>query len=65
VDGAPVGTTPLEPLNLGAGAHTVQLTHPDYRPIQRKVTIEAGAITRIEIDLKLDGVAKNPSGVKP
>jgi hypothetical protein len=60
IDGTRVGTTPLRPLPLGPGSHTVQLTHPDYKVVNRKVTIRAGETTRIEIDLAWEAVPKRP-----
>jgi hypothetical protein len=57
VDDQVVGTTPLQPVRLKPGTHTVRLTHPAYRPLQRKLTIEAGKTERLEIDWKLDGIA--------
>ena len=61
MDDNPVGTTPLQPISLSVGSHTVRLSHPDFRPLQRKVNIEAGGTTRLEIDLKLDAVPRAPS----
>lgn len=56
VDGAPVGTTPLKPLPLSPGAHTVRFVHPEYKPLLRKVTIRAAETTKIEIDFAYRGV---------
>jgi hypothetical protein len=55
-----MGTTPFTPLVLSAGTYTVRLTHPDYRPLQRKVTIRAGETTRLEIDLAWEAVPIAP-----
>ena len=60
VDEGYVGTTPLQPLALAPGSHTVRLTHPDYKPLQRKVTIRAGETTRLEIDMPWEAVPKQP-----
>jgi serine/threonine-protein kinase len=58
IDEAYVGTTPLQPLPLSPGGHTVRLTHPDYKPLQRKVTIRPGDTARLEIDLAWEAVPK-------
>jgi predicted Ser/Thr protein kinase len=51
LDGRLVGTTPLRPLSLPAGDHTVRLQHPSYRPLQKKVTVRAGEVFVLEVDL--------------
>jgi hypothetical protein len=56
IDDTGVGTTPLRPLPLSPGSHTVQLTHPDYKALNRKVTIRVGETTRLEIDLSWEAV---------
>lgn len=58
VDGKSVGTTPLGLLTLAAGDHTVRLVHPDFQPLQRKITIRPGDAARLIVDLALDGVPK-------
>jgi hypothetical protein len=58
IDGGYVGTTPMRPVKLGAGPHTVRLEHPDYEPFVRKVTIRAGETTRLNVDLALDAIPK-------
>jgi len=59
VDGAPIGTTPIKPLSLTAGVHTIRLTHPDYKPLQRRVTLRPGETTKLEIDLTWEAFPKN------
>jgi hypothetical protein len=34
----------------------VRLTHPDYKPLQRKLAIRPGETTRLEIDLAWEAV---------
>jgi len=51
VDGVAAGTTPFRPLTLTTGVHTVSLSHPDFKPFQRKVNIRTGEVTRLEVDL--------------
>ncbi len=58
VNGVPRGKTPLSPLSLPAGRHTIRLLHPDYRPIQRKVTIRAGEATLLRVDFSVQGIPK-------
>jgi len=58
VDGVPRGQTPLARLPLPPGPHAVLLTHPDYLPWPRRVTIEAGRTLRLSVDLATDGVRR-------
>jgi serine/threonine protein kinase len=58
VDDQVVGTTPLSPVRLKPGQHTIRLVHPAFRPLQRKVTIEPDKTFRLEIDLKQDAIPK-------
>jgi serine/threonine-protein kinase len=51
LDGRPIGTTPLKPVSLSPGVHTVRLQHPDYRPLQKKVNVRPGEVTALEVDL--------------
>ena len=60
IDGALVGQTPLRAQELSAGAHAVVLTHPDYQPYHRRVTVRPGETFRLVIDLRTDGVRKRP-----
>jgi serine/threonine-protein kinase len=58
IDGTVVGQTPLRPVSLPPGRHTVQLRHPDFKPLTRKVTIESGSTFRLEIDLTWEAVPR-------
>jgi hypothetical protein len=52
VDGARIGVSPpLKPLALAEGVHTVVLSHPEFQPFRRKVTISGGQTTRLQVDL--------------
>jgi hypothetical protein len=51
VDDRPVGTTPLKPLSLAPGVYTVKLSHPDFRPLQKKVVIRSGDTSVLDVDL--------------
>ena len=56
IDGQSVGTTPMKPIALAAGIHTVRLSHPDYKPVQRRATIRLGEVTKLAIDLTEEAV---------
>ena len=58
VDGRPMGQTPLARIPLPAGTHDVLLTHPDYQPFPRRVTIRAGETFRLVVDLRSLGVPR-------
>jgi serine/threonine-protein kinase len=60
VDGAHVGQTPLRAIALPPGPHSVLLTHPDFQPYPRRVTIRPGETVRLLVDLRTDGVRKRP-----
>jgi hypothetical protein len=51
VDDRPVGTTPLKPLSLAPGVYTVKLSHPDFRPLQKKVVIRSGDTSVLDVNL--------------
>ena len=54
IDGRVVGTTPFKPLTLPPGKYTVTLSHPDYRPLKKIVTVPAGGLVRLEVDLSFE-----------
>ena len=58
VDGVPRGQTPLGRIPLPPGPHAVLLTHPDYQPYPRRVTIRPGETARLTVDLATDGVRR-------
>lgn len=41
----------MRPISLDVGEHKVVLTHPGYRPLQKRVVIRADEITTLEVDL--------------
>ena len=51
LDGASLGRLSARELTLEAGPHTLRVLHPDYEPLQRKVTVRPGAVTQLELDL--------------
>ena len=58
IDGVPRGQTPLARLEVAPGVHQVVLTHPDYRPWVRRVTLEPGQTFRLSVDLRAEGVRR-------
>ncbi len=58
VDGVPRGQTPLGRISLPPGPHAVLLTHPDYQPYPRRVTIRPAETLRLTVDLATDGVRR-------
>jgi serine/threonine protein kinase len=60
VDRVPVGQTPLAGIPLQAGPHVVILTHPEYQPYTRRVTIRPGERSRLVVDLSTEGVRRAP-----
>jgi hypothetical protein len=59
IDGAPSGRTPLGAIELTPGPHDVQLSHPNYWPLQRTVAVEAGRASRLGVDLQWEGIARS------
>jgi serine/threonine protein kinase len=60
VDGRTLGTTPIRKFALSAGSHAVVVTHPQFRPLQRRVDIRPGETTLLEVDLRREGVPLAP-----
>src|SRR5262245_18260700 len=58
IDNRFVDQTPMPPIPLEPGAHDVLLTHPDFRPYPRRVTIRAGEKFRLVVDLTVDGIRR-------
>ncbi len=58
VDGRTVGQTPLAAIRLEPGPHAVLLTHPDYQPFPRKITIRPGETLRLVVNLPAEGVRR-------
>ena len=58
VDGVPRGQTPLGRITLPSGPHAVLLTHPDFQPYPRRVTVRPGETLRLVVDLPTDGVRR-------
>ena len=58
VDGRTIGETPLEPIRLSPGSHTVSVRHPAYQPIERQVNVRSGQSERLLVDFPKEGVRK-------
>jgi hypothetical protein len=58
VDDRNVGTTPMKPVSLPEGSYAVRFVHPDYHPLQKRVTIRHGETVKLEVDLKQEGFPK-------
>jgi hypothetical protein len=58
IDGKPAGKTPIERLSLAPGAHTIVLTHPEFEPFRRVVTVKAGEVSALEVDLEDEAVRR-------
>ena len=58
IDGRAVGPTPFPRLVLAPGPHSVVLTHPDYQPFIRKVTIRPGEQFTLKLDFATEGVRR-------
>jgi hypothetical protein len=48
----------LARIPLAPGPHAVLLTHPDFAPFPRRVTIRAGETFRLVVDLRSQGVRR-------
>jgi serine/threonine protein kinase len=60
IDGTSLGAVSRRELPLGLGIHTVRVEHPDYQPLQRRVTIRAGDPENLVIDLAEKGIRRRP-----
>ena len=58
IDGETRGQTPLRRLRFRPGSHAIVLTHPDYQPFHRKLTLSSGQRRNLYVDLGWDGVRK-------
>lgn len=56
IDGRDYGSSPIAPVPLSVGVHTVRLTHPDYQPVQRKIAVSSTKTVKIFVDLELIGI---------
>jgi hypothetical protein len=56
VDGRLVGTVSTQAIDLAPGPHTVRVLHPDYKPLQRIVTVPPGGTFDLVLDLAEKGI---------
>jgi hypothetical protein len=59
IDGNPVQGVPLRKIPLPPGTHVVRLAHPDYEPVQRRVTIRSGETRELTVDLPEEAIRRN------
>ena len=45
-------------LRLAPGEYSVRIVHPEYQPLHRKMTVRAGTMTELVIDLSDKGVKR-------
>jgi len=65
LDGRDAGKAPVGKLPVDAGMHVLKLSHPDYWPITRRVSVEAGKALRLDVDLSWEGVPRSRSKEPP
>jgi hypothetical protein len=53
-----MGSTPMRPVELDVGEHTVILAHPEYKPLMKRVVIRADETTTLEVDLAYEAFPK-------
>ena len=60
IDGTSLGVVAQRELTLAPGPHTVRVEHPDYQPLQRRVTIREGDTQFLVLDLAEKGIRRQP-----
>ena len=58
IDGTVTRTGPTRRIGLASGMHTIKVSHPDYRTLQRKVSIKTNETTVLTIDLSDDAIKR-------
>ncbi len=58
VDGGSIGTVGRKDIPLAAGAHALEIVHPDYQPLPRRFTIRSGETLTLVLDLQEKGIRK-------
>ena len=53
-----LGVLSARELRLAPGDYSVRIVHPQYLPLQRKMTVRAGTTTDLVIDLSDKGVRR-------
>jgi serine/threonine-protein kinase len=60
IDGSSVGVVSLRHLSLAPGAHILRVLHPDYQPLQRKVSVQSGLESKLVLDLAEKAIPRSP-----
>ncbi len=60
IDGSSVGVVSLRHLSLAPGAHVLRVLHPDYQPLQRKVSVQSGLESKLVLDLAEKAIPRSP-----
>jgi serine/threonine-protein kinase len=58
IDDKPIGRVSSHKLALATGSHVVALSHADYQPLRRKVSIVGGETLKLVVDLAEEAVRK-------
>ena len=58
IDGRDMGTVSRREVSLVPGPHAIRVEHPDYQPLQRRVTIRDGEEESLVIDLAEKGIRR-------
>jgi serine/threonine-protein kinase len=58
IDGASLGQVSMREVTLAEGRHEVRVLHPDYEPLQRRLTIRADTASKLVLDLAEKGIRK-------
>ena len=61
IDDASLGIVSIREVSLAAGPHAVRILHADFKPLQRKVTIQPGLTERLVLDLSQKAI-RRPTG---
>jgi hypothetical protein len=59
IDEKPMGSTPMRPVTLDVGEHEVVLSHPQYKPLLKRVVIRAEETTTLDVDLGYEAFPMN------
>jgi len=63
LDGRPIGTTPIEKLTLGPGAHEIRLEREQFRPVVKRVEARPGVKLVVRVRLARAAAVAPPSPV--
>jgi hypothetical protein len=59
IDGTSLGLVSRRELPLSPGTHTVRVEHPEYQPLQRRVTVREDVTESLVIDLAEKGIRRS------